>query len=138
MSAPASTVPPWPPLHRVRRRIRHRRQSSISSRTDGLETAELWHLLWPALAGFCLLMVGAAVCIGYLRQWLTGYWPPHWSRAALGFVLAVASVPAFAAFAHRVESGAVERGVPILTFVVGVAAQLGLFDDEGRTRCRRR
>lgn len=106
--------------------------------TKGLETAELWNLLWPALAGFCLLMVGAAICVGYVRQWLTGRWPPHWSRATLGLVLIVASLPAFAAFADKAESAAAERGVPILTFLIGVAAQLGLVDDGGRTRRRRR
>ena len=106
--------------------------------TDGLDTADLWHLLWPVLAGFCLLAVGAAVFVGYVRQWLTGYWSPHWARAAFGIVLMAASLPAFVASAHRVEGAAAERGVPILTFAIGVAAQLGLFDDEGRTRRRRR
>ena len=106
--------------------------------TQGLEASELWNLLWPALAGFCLLMMGATVCVGYVRQRLTGHWPPHWTRAALGLALVIGSVPAFVAFSDRAESAATEWGVPVSTLLLAVAAQLGLFEDEGRTPRRRR
>lgn len=106
--------------------------------TKGMEASELWSLLWPAVAGFCLLLVGAAVGVGYVRQWLTGHWPTHWSRAALGLALMIGAVPAFEASADRADSAAAEWGVPVSTLLLAVAAQLGLFDDEGRTRRRRR
>jgi hypothetical protein len=106
--------------------------------TKGLDAWELWNLLWPALAGSCLLLVGVAVGVGYVRQWLTGHWPPHWSRAVLGLAMVIGAVPAFVAFADRAETAAAEWGVPVSTFLLAVAAQLGLFDEEGRTRRRRR
>jgi drug/metabolite transporter (DMT)-like permease len=106
--------------------------------TNGLSTAEPWALVWPALAGALLLAVGAVAGVGYIRRWLTSDWPPHWTRGAFGLVLMAASVPAFLIFAHRVESEATMRGLPVLTFLVVVAAQLGLLDEDGDRRRRRR
>ncbi len=106
--------------------------------TSGLSTSDLWNLLWPVLAGAVLLAIGAAAAVGYVRSWLTSDWAPHWSRGAVGLALMAGSVPAFLTFAHRVEHEAAERGVPVLTFVVAVVAQLGLLDEEGGSRRRRR
>ncbi len=106
--------------------------------TKGLSTSELWDLIWPALAGAVLLAVGAIAVVGYVRQWFTGDWNPHWVRGVTGLLLMAASVPAFLAFRDRIESAAAPRGVSILTFAVAVAARLGLLDEEGSRRRRRR
>lgn len=106
--------------------------------TNGLSTSELWDLLWPALAGAALLAVGTLAVVGYVRQWVRGDWTPHWARAVVGLLLMAASVPAFFAFRDRFESAAAARSVSVLTFAVAVAAQLGLFEEEGTRRRRRR
>jgi hypothetical protein len=106
--------------------------------TNGLRTSELWDLLWPALAGVALLAVGALAVVGYVRQWFTSVWSPHWARGVVGLLSMAASLPAFLAFRDRIESAAAARNVSVLTFAVAVAAQLGLLDEEGGRRRRRR
>ena len=106
--------------------------------TNGLSTSELWTLFWPALAGVVLLAVGALAMVGYVRQWFTGDWSPHWARGVVGLLSMAASVPAFLAFRDRIESAAAARSVSVLTFTVAVAAQFGLLDEEGGRRRRRR
>jgi hypothetical protein len=106
--------------------------------TNGLSTSELWDLIWPALAGAVLLAVGALAVVGYARQWLTGDWRPHWARGVVGLLLMAASLPAFLTFGDRIESSAAARGVSVLTLAVAVAGQLGLLDEEGSRRRRRR
>jgi hypothetical protein len=106
--------------------------------TNGLSTSELWDLIWPALAGVSLLALGTLAAVGYVRQWFTGDWTPHWARGVVGLLLMASSLPAFLTFGDRVESAAATRGVSVLTFAVVVAGQLGLLDEEGSRRRRRR
>jgi hypothetical protein len=106
--------------------------------TRGLSNAELWHLLWPVAAGCCLLVLGAAVVVGYIRRLVMSDWAPHWSRGAFGAALITGSVPAFLIFADRASSDAAARGVPVATLLLGVATQIGLFDEGGGRRRHRR
>jgi hypothetical protein len=95
-------------------------------------------LVWPALVGALLLAIGALTLVGYIRQRFTGLWTPHWVRGVGGFLLMSVSLPAFLVFAGRVENAAAERGVPVLTLAVAIAAQFGLLDEDGSSRRRRR
>jgi hypothetical protein len=52
--------------------------------TNGLNTSELWALLWPGLAGAAFLAIGAAAAAGYVRRLLMSDWPPHWARGLVG------------------------------------------------------
>lgn len=76
--------------------------------------------------------------VGYLRHWIASDWTPHWSRGVGGLALMTASIPAFLILAQRIESKAAEQGVPVLTLLLAIAAQVGLFDEEGGRRRRGR
>jgi hypothetical protein len=103
---------------------------------NGLSASSLWHLLWPALVGVGLLGAGVVLVVGYGRQLFMGVWPPHWSRAAFGLTLVVGSLPAFLGSAARLESEAAALGIPVVSLLVAIALQLGLFESEGGRRRR--